>query len=40
MSRWEMLIACIRSGQLTDAQIAAEMRNAAFAAYYRQRGGE
>lgn len=37
MSRFEQLFACIRSGQLTEAQIAAEMRDPAFAAYYKQR---
>lgn len=37
MSRFELLIACIRSGQLSDEQIAAEMRDPAFAAYYKQR---
>lgn len=37
MSKWELLLACIRSGQLSEVQIAAEMGNPAFAAYYRQR---
>lgn len=36
MSAWDALIVCIRSGQLSEAQIAAEMRDPAFAAYYRQ----
>lgn len=39
MSRFEALIAAIRSGQLTEAQIAAEMRDPVFAAYYNQRIG-
>lgn len=38
-SRFELLIACIRSGQLSEAQIAAEMTDKAFAAYWRQRAG-
>lgn len=37
MSRFEQLIACIRSGQLSPAQIAAEMKDRTFAAYYAQR---
>lgn len=37
MSRFEALISCIRSGQLSDGQIAAELRDAVFAAFYRQR---
>lgn len=37
MSRFELLIASIRSGQLSPDQIAAEMTDKAFAAYYRQR---
>jgi len=34
MSRFEALLACIRSGQLSDAQLAAEMKDKLFAAYY------
>lgn len=37
MSPFELLLACILSGQLTEAQIAAELRDPAFAAYYKQR---
>lgn len=37
MNRFELLLACIRSGQMTEAQIAAEMRDPVFAAYCRQR---
>lgn len=37
MSRFEILLACIRSGQMSDAQIAAELREPTFAAYVRQR---
>lgn len=29
------LLACIRSGQLSDSQIAEVMQDAAFAAYWR-----
>ncbi len=36
MSHFERLLACIRSGQLTDAQIAAALRDPQFAAYWRQ----
>jgi|GEM_PF-3342569 len=36
MSPFALLLACIRSGQLTEAQIAAELRDPAFAAFYRQ----
>lgn len=37
MSRFELILACIRSGQMTEAQIAAELRDPVFAAYVRQR---
>lgn len=37
MSRFELLLTCIRSGQLSEAQIADEMRDPVFAAYVRQR---
>lgn len=37
MSAWEALIACIRSGQLNEQQIAEHLKDKAFAAYYRQR---
>lgn len=37
MSPHERLLACIRSGQLTEAQVAAELRDPAFAAYFKQR---
>lgn len=37
MSRFELLLACIRSGQMTERQIAAELRDPVFAAYVRQR---
>lgn len=37
MSGFESLLACIRSGQMTEAQIAAELRDPVFAAYYQQR---
>jgi len=37
MSHWEALLACIRSGQMSDAQISNELRDSGFAAYYRQR---
>lgn len=37
MSRFELLLACIRSGQMTEAQIAGALRDRAFAAYVRQR---
>lgn len=37
MSRFELLIVCIRSGQLTSEQIAAELRDPAFLAFYNQR---
>lgn len=40
MSRFEALIAVIRSGQLSPAQLAAEMQDKVFAAYYRQRAPE
>ena len=36
MSHWALLFACIRSGQLTEAQIAAELRDPAFAAFWKQ----
>lgn len=36
MSRFVMLIACIRGGQLSPSQIAEELRDPAFAAFYRQ----
>jgi hypothetical protein len=36
MSRFEALIACIRSGQLSPEQIALELTDPVFAAYYRQ----
>lgn len=37
MSRFEALLACIRSGQMTAGQVAAEMRDPVFNAYVRQR---
>lgn len=37
MSQFEVLLSCIRSGQMTEAQIAAELRDPVFAAYYKQR---
>lgn len=40
MSRFEQLLACIRSGQLSEAQIAAEMRDPVFLAYWKQRCGK
>lgn len=39
MSHFEQLIACIRSGQLSEAQIAEELRDPVFFAYYRQQVG-
>lgn len=36
MSHWAHLIACIRSGQMTEAQVAAELRDPKLAAYARQ----
>lgn len=36
MSRFERLIACIRSGQISEAQIAEELKDRAFRAYYQQ----
>lgn len=36
MSKFEQLIACIRSGQLSDEQIADELKDPAFRAYYQQ----
>lgn len=38
-SRWELLLAAIRSGQLSSAQEAAEMQDSNFAAYRSQRAG-
>lgn len=40
MNRFADLLACIRSGQLTEGQIAAELRDPAFAAFYRQQTGD
>jgi len=37
MSHFEALLACIRSGQLTEEQVAAELSDPVFAAYYTQR---
>jgi len=37
MSKFERILTCIRSGQLTEAQIAAELRDPVFAAYYNKR---
>lgn len=37
MHRFELLLACIRSGQLTDAQIADELRDPEFAAFWAAR---
>lgn len=37
MSRFEQLLAIIRSGQMSERQIAAEMRDPVFSAYWRQR---
>lgn len=36
MSKFERLIACIRSGQMTETQIAEELKDRAFRAYYQQ----
>lgn len=36
MSRFDLLLACIRSGQMGEAQIAAEMRDPLFRAYWRK----
>lgn len=36
MSRFGQLIDCIRSGQLSESQIAEELRDPEFAAFYRQ----
>jgi len=36
MSRFDKLIACIRSGQMSEQQIAEELKDPVFAAYYRQ----
>jgi len=37
MSRFELLLACIRSGQMSEREIASELRDPAFSAYVRQR---
>ena len=37
MSDFDALLACIRSGQMSEAQIADAMRDPHFAAYYKQR---
>lgn len=37
MSRYEALIACIKSGQMSEAQISKELQDVHFAAYYMQR---
>lgn len=37
MSKFEALIECIDSGQLSARQFVAEMSDPVFAAYYRQR---
>jgi len=36
VKRFHDLLACIRSGQLNEEQIAAELRDPAFADFYRQ----
>jgi len=36
MSRFGILIECIRSGQLSEKQISEELKDPHFAAYYRQ----
>lgn len=36
MSDFERLITCIRSGQMSDAQIAEELKDPVFRHYYRQ----
>jgi len=40
MSRFGSLWSSIRSGQLTEAQVAAELRDPTFAAFYRQQTGD
>jgi len=37
MSHFELLLASVLSGQMNEAQIAAEMANPVFKAYYLQR---
>lgn len=37
MTKFDLLLACIRSGQLSDAQIAAELRDPEFAAFWAAR---
>lgn len=36
IEHFKNLVACIRSGQLSPSQIAAELRDPAFVAFYRQ----
>ena len=36
MTRFELLLACIRSGQLSDEQIAEELRDPEFARFWRE----
>lgn len=36
MTHFDKLLACMRSGQMTEAQIAAELRDPAFAAYWER----
>lgn len=40
MKHFHDLLACIRSGQINDEQIAAKLRDPAFAAFYRQQTGD
>ena len=40
MSRFELLLACIRSGQLSDEQLAAELKDPAFLRFYQTRTTE
>lgn len=37
---YALLSDCLRSGQMTEAQAAAELSDPVFAAYHRQRTGE
>lgn len=39
MSKFELLLVCIRSGQMTGRQIVEAMQDPHFAAYYKQRVG-
>jgi len=37
MSRFELILACIRSGQMSEQQVSEELKDPAFKAYYNQR---